>query len=163
MQLTDEQKQKVAGWIADGLKLSDIQQRLGEEDDVRLTYMEVRLLVDDLKLTPKDAPPPAPPPDLSSSGESSMPQKAEAESIGEPTEVLPAGGGRVRVKVDDITRPGAIVSGSATFSDGKKAGWYLDQMGRLGMVPDEQGYRPPQSDIAEFQTALDKELARLGF
>jgi hypothetical protein len=30
------------------------------------------------------------------------------------------------------------------------------------MVPDEQGYRPPQSDVAEFQVALEKELTRLG-
>jgi hypothetical protein len=35
-------------------------------------------------------------------------------------------------------------------------------MGRLGMVPPEPGYRPPQSDLAEFQLALEKELAKLG-
>jgi hypothetical protein len=55
-----------------------------------------------------------------------------------------------------------MVSGSATFSDGKKAGWYLDQMGRLGMVPEEQGYRPPSADVAEFQMALERELVRMG-
>src|SRR5437762_13176010 len=60
MQLTDEQKQRVAGWIADGMKLSDIQAQLGEVFGVRLTYMDVRLLVDDLKLMPKDAPALAP-------------------------------------------------------------------------------------------------------
>ena len=61
MQLTDEQNQKVAGWIADGMKLSDIQARLEEVFSIRLTYMDVRLLVDDLKLTPKDAEPPKAP------------------------------------------------------------------------------------------------------
>jgi transposase len=63
MHLTDEQKQKVAAWIADGAKLSDIQNRIAEEFDIRLTYMDVRFLADDLKVMPKDAPePPKPAP-----------------------------------------------------------------------------------------------------
>ena len=57
--LNDEQKQKVSAWIADGVKLSDIQTRLESECGVRLTYMEVRLLVDDLKLIPKNSCPTA--------------------------------------------------------------------------------------------------------
>ena len=36
--------------------------------------------------------------------------------------------------------------------------WYLDQYGRLGMVPPEPGYRPPDADVAEFQASLEKEL-----
>src|SRR5689334_12029302 len=54
MNLDEAQRKKVAAWIAEGLKLSEIQNRLASELDVRLTYMDVRLLVDDLKLTPKD-------------------------------------------------------------------------------------------------------------
>src|SRR6185295_14602857 len=54
MNLDEAQRKKVAGWIADGLKLSEIQTRLAAELGVRLTYMDVRFLVDDLKLTPKD-------------------------------------------------------------------------------------------------------------
>ena len=71
--------------------------------------------------------------------------------------------GKVAVKVDSITRPGAMVSGSATMSDGKKVDWYLDQYGRLGMVPPEPGYRPQQSDLVEFQAALEKELMKQGY
>jgi hypothetical protein len=162
MDLTDEQKRKIGLWINEGMKLSDIQARLAQEDNVHLTYMEVRFLVDDLKLTPKDLAPreaevplaaAAPPPNAS-------PLEATAPALG--NEKSTPGGGRVSVQVDEITRAGAIVSGTVTFSDGKQAGWYLDQLGRLGMVPEEQGYRPPQSDVAEFQMALEKELARLG-
>src|SRR6185369_15648484 len=54
MNLDEAQRKKVAEWIAQGLQLSEIQNRLGSELGLRLTYMEVRLLVDDLKLTPKD-------------------------------------------------------------------------------------------------------------
>ena len=57
MNLDDAQRQKVTEWIAQGLKLSDIQTRLASELGIRMTYMEARLLVDDLKLTPKDAEP----------------------------------------------------------------------------------------------------------
>ena len=58
MNLTEEQRQRVTAWILQGAKLSEIQNRLGQEFNVRLTYMETRLLVDDLKLTPKDPEPP---------------------------------------------------------------------------------------------------------
>ena len=54
MNLDESQRKKVAEWIAQGLKLSEIQNRLASELGVRMTYMDVRLLVDDLKLTPKD-------------------------------------------------------------------------------------------------------------
>ena len=67
------------------------------------------------------------------------------------------------MSVDRVTRPGAVVSGNVTFSDGKSAQWYLDQLGRLGMVPKEQGYRPSQNDLMGFQAQLQKELAKLGY
>ena len=62
MTLTDEQKQTVAGWIAGGANPAEVQKRLAEEFDVRVTYMEVRFLIDDLKVMPKDPEPPAPEP-----------------------------------------------------------------------------------------------------
>lgn len=71
--------------------------------------------------------------------------------------------GRVAVSVDQLTRPGALVSGKVTFSDGKGAEWYLDQMGRLGLAPREKGYKPTQSDLMEFQAALQEQLAKLGY
>ena len=64
---------------------------------------------------------------------------------------------------DTIARPGTVVSGTVTFSDGKTATWYLDQTGRLGVVPVEEGYRPPSADVQEFQLLLDQQLQRMGF
>ncbi|HEY5998108.1 MAG TPA: hypothetical protein VI078_02250, partial [bacterium] len=60
MNLDEAQRTKVAEWIRQGLKLSEIQNQLATDFGLRLTYMEVRFLVDDLKLTPKDAEPPKP-------------------------------------------------------------------------------------------------------
>jgi hypothetical protein len=65
--------------------------------------------------------------------------------------------------VDQLTRPGALVSGKVKFSDGMNADWYLDQTGRLGVVPQQQGYKPSAPDVQEFQMALEREMAKLGF
>jgi transposase len=58
MNLNEEQRQRVTAWILQGAKLSEVQDRLNKEYGLRLTYMETRFLVDDLKLTPKDPEPP---------------------------------------------------------------------------------------------------------
>ena len=54
MQLDENQKKTVAGWIEEGLDLSAIQSRLESEMDIPMTYMDVRFLVGDLELVPKD-------------------------------------------------------------------------------------------------------------
>ena len=170
MELTNEQKQAVSRWIEEGLKLSDIQQKLGSEFNLRVTYMDARFIVDDLKLTPKDPVVSQPAadeavsaPDAPATDETAPVDGGLDPLIDEVDPLAGAGsGGKVAVKVDEITRPGAMVSGSVTFSDGKKAGWYLDQTGRLGMVTEDPGYRPPQADVAQFQIALEQELVRMG-
>ncbi len=142
MILTDEQKAAISKWIEAGASLSEIQKRLKEEFQISVTYLEARLLADDLKLAIKEPerppePRPLPPAD---------PEKPDL-------------GGKVSVTMDQITRPGAMVSGRVTFSDGQKAEWYLDQTGRLGLNPSTPGYRPGQQDVMDFQVELEK-LAR---
>jgi hypothetical protein len=154
MNLDESQRQTVAKWISEGAKLSEIQKRLLELG-VKLTYMEVRLLVDDLKLTPKDPEPPkvvAPP---------AAAPALTAEKIPAPEGTLPASA--VSVSVDQLTKPGAMISGTVKFSDGQIADWYLDQTGRLGVVPKVAGYKPSAADVQDFQTALQQEIAKLGF
>jgi hypothetical protein len=65
--------------------------------------------------------------------------------------------------VDQLARPGAMVSGKVTFSDGKSAEWYLDQSGQLGLIAQQTGYRPAAADLQQFQIALDAELSRMGY
>lgn len=169
MNLSDAQQQQVAAWIQQGLKLSEIQSRLAAELGVRLTYMEVRLLVDDLKLTPKDPEPvkPAaivgqPPPLERGAGHAAKDSPRHPAAPGGNT-APPATSGSVSVTVAEIARPGTVVSGDVIFSDGKRAEWYLDQFGRLAVVPAEPGYKPPPADMPAFQRALEGELAKLGF
>lgn len=161
MNLTEEQRQRVTAWILQGAKLAEVQNRLQSEFGIKLTYMETRFLVDDLKLTPKDPEPPKVPESGSATGTEKSPLKTKPVPAEKMADAL--GGGKVSVGVDQIARPGAIVSGKVTFSDGQKADWYLDQTGRLGVVPAEQGYKPSPSDVQEFQTALQNELAKMGF
>ena len=159
MNLDQAQREKVTAWVAQGLKLSEIQSRLAAELGVRMTYMDVRLLVDDLRLTPKDAEPVrssvvalgTPAAGAPAREPSARPPGAESKTAG------------VSLSVDQIARPGTVVSGKVTFSDGNTAGWYFDQSGQLGLVPQRPGYRPPAADLQQFQAALDAELSKMGF
>jgi len=164
MKLDDGQQQKVREWIEGGLTLSEIQNKLSTELNLRLTYMEVRFLVDDLGGKLKDKPRETAPADLkapaSPPAQGQPPQAPAPAAL--PDEEGRTGGG-VSVTVDQVTRPGALVSGKVTFSDGKGADWYLDQMGRLGVVPKDKDYKPSQEDVMEFQVELQNELARHGF
>jgi hypothetical protein len=163
MTLDEAQRKKVAGWIAEGLKLSEIQNRIASEMEVRLTYMDVRLLVDDLKLTPKDTEvPKVLSPTLGAGDSKATPQDQLAPSAGAPAEPSEAVQGKVSVSVDQIARAGAVVSGKVTFTDGMKADWYFDQTGRLGLATQQPGYRPPAADLQQFQMALETELSRMG-
>ena len=156
MKLTDEQIATLKNWAAEGETLNGIQKRLKSELGLALTYLDTRLLVGDLGLELDEW----------------KPKPPEEKPVEEPTPAAvspldpaatPAPAGGVSLVVDKITRPGAIVSGRATFSDGKTAGWYVDQTGRLGLDAGLPGYRPPAADIPIFQAALDRELRQLGF
>ena len=155
MNLDEAQRHQVADWIAAGAKLSEIQNRLLSEFGAKFTYMEVRFLVDDLKLTPKDPEPPkvVAPPAAEAPAAGAVPAPGE--------EPLAAGG--VAVTVDHLTKPGTMISGKVVFSDVQQADWYLDQTGRLGVVPKVAGYKPSAADVQEFQAALQREIAKLGF
>ena len=161
MNLDETQRKKVAEWVAQGLKLSEIQNRLAADLGARLTYMDVRLLVDDLKLTPKDVERPKLATSALQAPANAPAQQQARQTAGAPPAASPPGG--PSISVDQVARPGAVVSGKVTFSDGNNADWYFDQTGRLGLVPQQPGYRPPQADLQQFQTALDAELSKMGF
>ena len=152
MDLDEKQRQAITKWINDGLKLSEIQKRMETDFGMRMTYLEVRLLIDDLKLKLKDPPPPAKP-------AVTAPPAGAAPDFG----ATPPAASGVNITVDQLTKPGALVSGKVKFSDGKSADWFLDQTGRLGMAPSEKGYKPPPTDLQEFQVALQNELQKLGY
>jgi hypothetical protein len=141
IELTDDQRAALSTWIEEGEDLSGIQRRLKEEFGIGLTYFETRMLADDLKLRLKDPERPAKTPPLDSNATAPDPASAP---------------GKLSLTIDQITRPGALVSGRVTFSDGENGAWYLDQTGRLGLDPNTPGYRPNQQDLMDFQAELEK-------
>ena len=172
MNLDEVQRNKVAEWVDGGLKLSEIQSKISAEFGISMTYMEMRFLLDDLALKPKDipAPPPVAPPPPQPGNPTSPGTQPPGEpplGAGEETEGFeeeyPQPSGNVSVSVDQVTKPGAMVSGSVTFSDNQTAYWYLDQMGRLGLAAKAKGYKPSQEDLMEFQVLLHNELAKQGY
>ncbi len=163
MNLSDAHKQQVSAWLEQGLKVSDVQKKLSAELGVGMTYMEVRFLLDDLRLQPKDQDPPKAP---AIDSPIASPVAGAPVAADGPVTPVPAGApglGAVKLSVDALARPGTVVSGKVTFSDGQKADWYLDQMGRMGVVPTQQGYKPSQTDVMEFQELLQMEMQKLGY
>jgi hypothetical protein len=145
MKLTPEQESTVRSWVADKATLNDLQNRLRDEMNIRMTFMDVRFLVLDLGVELYTAPP-------------------EPEEEPEEEPLLEAGfpNDAVQVMADEITLPGTMASGKVNFSDGVQASWYVDQSGRLGVQAPEVGYKPPTEDVASFQAQLQAILKRLG-
>jgi hypothetical protein len=156
MDLNDEQKSAVAVWVKEGLAAGDVQKRIKEEFEISMTYLDLRLLLDDINAMPAD-PEPEPEPEKPAAGEA-----VDGEIVEEDDFAAPPGAGRVAVSIDQITRPNALISGKVTFSDGQKAEWSLDTMGRLGLNPDTPGYRPNQEDVMAFQMELQRAARQAG-
>lgn len=166
MELTEDQKQSVAQWVDEGCGLSEIQKRMSSELGVTLTYMDVRFLIIDLGLDlagdeeEEQEDQPHEEPSLSEAVEpDGMSSPGGPEASGFPPEDF---GGAVSVEVDRIMKPGALVSGTVSFSDGASGTWSVDQFGRLGLDMGSPDYKPSQDDLLAFQAKLKSALASRG-
>jgi hypothetical protein len=140
--LTQDQKDALHRWAAEGATMSELQKNLKEEFDIAVTYMDTRFMVLDLGIELR---------------EEEKPQEKK------PEEAIPkVATGSVTVTMDTLALPGALVSGRAVFSDGETAIWMLDQSGRPGLDPDTPGYRPSQEDVMEFQKQLRDLIQKSG-
>ena len=167
--LTEDQVTQLHRWTAEGDDLATLQRRLAEELEVRVTYMEMRFLAEDLKLEIR-SPEPEPEPEVVE--EPAVPEDLPAgeELPDTPTPPLDEGPidpnqlpePEVTVVIDKVQRPGTVVSGKATFPGGKQAEWWMDQMGQLGMDPDDKDFRPSQAEQMAFQRELQEAAAREG-
>lgn len=194
MSLTPEQKQAVVSWVAAGDNVSAVQKKLTEQFKLSMTYRDVRFLIDDLNLELQDPAPkvdasdvtkaapakPAAPPAAEKKGffdkakeKLGLGKNEEpgAEPAGEDLEIeddfdeAPAGASSVTVSVDKVTLiPGALASGTVTFSDGVTGKWIVDQYGRPGFTEvSKPGYRPNQTDAQAFMQELSVALQKRGF
>lgn len=178
MPLTPEQQQAVATWVAAGDNLSVIQRKLADQFKVSMTYRDVRFMVDDLNLALVDAKPkvdtsdiskasapaPAAPAPAAPAGHEALPG-GEDEFADDLDEALPPGGAStVSVEIDKVNLiPGALASGSVTFSDGVTGKWIVDNQGRPGFTQVSQpGYRPSAADAQAFMQELSRAFQSRG-
>ena len=156
--LTAEQVEVIKGWVSSGDQMSDVQRRLKDDLGFKVTYMDTRFLSLDLGLEYISEQEPVVEPELESPDE----VPAQPEAAGEkPVDQLTAddveftpGLQPVSITVDTVARPGAMVSGTVTFSDGEKGAWLIDNQGQPSIDPDTPGYRPIEADLVEFQMQL---------
>ena len=157
--LTPQQRQLVEQWAAEGASLNQIQDRLRSECATTLTYMETRLLIMELGVKIQDKPREVPP------AEKPAPPIAESDTANADLSAAPEApvAGALKVTVDEVPPPGAVISGRATFSDAVTVQWFMDEQGRFGMRGPAPGYQPPPADIPAFQAELDNILQLRGF
>ncbi len=84
-----------------------------------------------------------------------------AEDAGDLGGALPAS--QLKIDLDRVVRPGSVVSGTVTFSDGVTGKWALDQYGRLMLDTGKKGYQPSAGDVQTFQRELSQQLQRHGY
>ena len=77
----------------------------------------------------------------------------------------PAGASNVSINVDKVTLlPGAVASGTVTFSDGVTGKWVVDNYGRPGFTEiSKPGYRPSADDAQGFMQELSAALQKRGY
>lgn len=145
---TPEQIEQIRALARRMHSVGELQTQINATFGTRLTYLETRFLMDDHALELAEPKPSAPEPKPQNSND-----PLEGDVVDE------GNGGSVKVSVDPVTRPGKVVNGTVTFSDGKTASWGLDSFGRLSLSPTQIGYRPSQEDMIQFQEALQEQLA----
>ena len=145
--LSEEQIETIKGWGSEGAQMADVQKRLNDDFGFKVTYMDTRFLSLDLELDFQ----------VEEEEEKDPVSEEEAEvpanSIMPEDEPAPLSGG-VSATLDQVARPGSMVSGTVTFSDGMKGLWLIDEMGRPSIDPDQPGYQPSEADLVSFQAEL---------
>ena len=142
--VTAEQLEMVRVWASEGTDLNGIQKKLVAECGVHLTYMDVRFLLLDNGIEIATAP--APKKETPAPAE---PASAPAESA------APA---KLKVTLDDVQLPGALISGKVEFPSGTRGAWMIDQMGRFAW--NDLSGTPTQEELQAFQTELTQMLSR---
>lgn len=181
--LSEDQQKKVHAWVAEGVSLGEIQNRLSEDFGLKATYMEMHLLMIDLKvelpdeeeddeeeeeietLEPTETDASAPPPQAPPSAEA--PESQDGSQPAPDMPGIPEDLPKVVVTFSDVARPGTMMGGSASFAmeDGstEKAEWYMDQMGRLGLNPQNPDFKPTEPQAMSFQMELQRVARERGF
>ena len=134
---TPDTKEIVRQLRKEGQSLNEILDTLHKEHDVRITFLELRMLVAEIE--------------KSKPVEKKAPKKKPKKK--EPADTLgPA------VTVDQVVQPGAQISGTVKFESGASAKWFIDAIGRVSLALEPDSARPSEADMADFQRVLAAKL-----
>lgn len=153
--LENEIKTFMAQQLASGEKLSDLQNQVNEKFNLKLTYMDIRILASTIDVDWK-ARDPQPVPQPETPAEEKAPEPVPYDLDENPAPDAAPRPATV-VEVSKIVQPGTLVSGTVKFANGATADWYVDQTGRLG-IDNLQGPQPGREDIEDFQKELQSKL-----
>ncbi len=145
-----------------GTSLSDIQNMINEKFNLRMTYMDVRILASTLDVDWRSLDPNAKKEETPEAEDAAVASDspAESEEMAAETQGASENGGDTVVEVSPIARPGMMFSGSVKFASGSTADWYVDSMGRLGLE-NLVGNKPDENDVKQFQIELDKAIRKM--
>ena len=156
-----QRNQFIALKLNEGVKLNDIQRLLEEEHGLRMTYLELRMLVSELEVDWSKHAPPKPEPqadDVVSDEEGDIAELDEEFEDDEVAADETAAAGDVEVTVSKLARPDAAISGSYSCPSGARGEWIVDHYGRPGLIPAEGSPKPTQDEMRQFQMALMRKL-----
>lgn len=160
--------------LNEGVSLSDVQKMLAQDYNIRMTYLELRLLADDLAVNweKHDKPKPTPAPEeqaktpeedaesFDDAEDLDDDEDFEEEAEAEEEEEEAAEPGATKVTIDPAPRPGMILSGMVRFASGIRAGWMMNRMGQLSLDLPDDDTQPTQEDIQGFQEELRRVMQR---
>lgn len=149
--VTEEQLDRVRVWAAEGIDLNGIQKKLVTECGVHLTYMDVRFLLLDHGIEIATAPAPAKAPEKAAAPSPTEPEPSTADDAA-------ATSGELKVTLDELQLPGALISGKVEFPSGTRGAWMIDQMGRFAW--NDLSGTPTQDELQAFQIRLTQLLSR---
>ncbi|MBR0459812.1 MAG: hypothetical protein IJJ26_11300 [Victivallales bacterium] len=146
-----------------GVSLSDVQTALAQQYGIRMTYMELRFLADDLKVNwtkqdkPKQPAVPPPPPEAPAP-EAPAPEETAEPDLENLEELNDGEEGTTLVTIDDTPEPGSMMSGHVVFASGIQGKWFLDRFGRPGFLNDDENdtKQPTDEDMEQFQVKLEE-------
>ncbi|OPZ26135.1 MAG: hypothetical protein BWZ02_02159 [Lentisphaerae bacterium ADurb.BinA184] len=148
MTIDDKQKQFIRDKLNQGLSLGEVQKLLRNELGVNLTYLDLRLIADELDVKWSQQAPRGPVNDKTAAG------PAGADKGLQPGPAAPK---KVTVTVSRVSRPDAAVSGDVEFPSGGRGQWLIDHYGQPSLRLQEGGAKPTKREMQQFQ----EELVRL--
>ncbi len=137
---TLETKRWIAAELNKGVSLGDIQKQLTAEFNIKMTFLELRLLAAELENIDWAKQDPVKP-------EKKPEDAAQAAAVPQSGTV---------VEISKIARPGAMANGTVKFQSGASAEWIVDSSGRLGF--DKVDGEPTKEDMQEFMKELQQML-----